>query len=136
MRRRRVPPNAHTYSTIVDALVRRGDVGGAEAVVDEMREDGVEPTAVTYNTLLKSCVSNRADESATGDSASRDSPETSPMSSSKGGDDAASTSSSREETERVNLDRARRVLESMRAAGVDTTVVTYNTLIDLSLIHI
>lgn len=129
MKRRRVPPNAHTYSTIVDALVRRGDVGGADAVVEEMREDGVEPTAVTYNTLLKSCVSNRADESATGDSASRDSPETSPMSSSKGGDDA-STTSSREETERVNLDRARRVLESMRAAGVDTTVVTYNTLID------
>ena len=52
------------------------------------------------------------------------------MSSSKGGDDASTTSSSREETERVNLDRARRVLESMRAAGVDTTVVTYNTLID------
>ena len=129
MKRRRVPPNAHTYSTIVDALVRRGDVGGADAVVEEMRENGVEPTAVTYNTLLKSCVSNRADESATGDSASRDSPETSPMSSSKGGDDA-STTSSREETERVNLDRARRVLESMRAAGVDTTVVTYNTLID------
>lgn len=131
MRRRSVPPNAHTYSTIVDALVRRGDVGGAEAVVEAMREDGVEPTAVTYNTLLKSCVSNRADESIATDSASRDSPETSPMSSSKGGDDAASTtSSSREETERVNLDRARRVLESMRAAGVDTTVVTYNTLID------
>ena len=130
MRRRRVPPNAHTYSTIVDALVRRGDVGGAEAVVEEMREDGVEPTAVTYNTLLKSCVSNRADESIATDSASRDSSETSPMSSSKGSNDAASTSSSREETERVNLDRARRVLESMRAAGVDTTVVTYNTLID------
>ena len=131
MRRRSVPPNAHTYSTIVDALVRRGDVGGAEAVVEAMREDGVEPTAVTYNTLLKSCVSNRADESIATDSASRDSPETSPMSSSKGVDDAASTtSSSREETERVNLDRARRVLESMRAAGVDTTVVTYNTLID------
>ena len=130
MRRCRVPPNAHTYSTIVDALVRRGDVGGAEAVVEEMREDGVEPTAVTYNTLLKSCVSNRVDESIATDSASRDSSETSPMSSSKGGDDAASTSSSREETERVNLDRARRVLESMRAAGVDTTVVTYNTLID------
>ena len=130
MKRRRVPPNAHTYSTIVDALVRRGDVGGAEAVVEEMREDGVEPTAVTYNTLLKSCVSNRVDETnSTMDSASRDSPETSPMSSSKGGDDA-STTSSREETERVNLDRARRVLESMRAAGVDTTVVTYNTLID------
>ena len=127
MRRRRVPPNAHTYSTIVDALVRRGDVGGAEAVVEEMREDGVEPTAVTYNTLLKSCVSNRSDETnSTMDSASRDSrdsPETT-------GSSEASTSSSREETERVNLDRARRVLESMRAAGVDTTVVTYNTLID------
>ena len=130
MRRRRVPPNAHTYSTIVDALVRRGDVGGAEAVVEEMREDGVEPTAVTYNTLLKSCVSNRVDEKeSTMDSTSVSSP-TSPMTSSKGGDDASSTSSSREETERVNLDRARRVLESMRAAGVDTTVVTYNTLID------
>ena len=127
MRRHRVPPNAHTYSTIVDALVRRGDVGGAEAVVEEMREDGVEPTAVTYNTLLKSCVSNRSDETnSTMDSASRDSrdsPETT-------GSSEASTSSSREETERVNLDRARRVLESMRAAGVDTTVVTYNTLID------
>ena len=127
MRRRSVPPNAHTYSTIVDALVRRGDVGGAEAVVEAMREDGVEPTAVTYNTLLKSCVSNRVDEKeSTMDSTSVSSP-TSPMTSSKGGDDASSTSSSREETERVNLDRARRVLESMRAAGVDTTVVTYNT---------
>ena len=31
---------------------------------------------------------------------------------------------------RQNLDRARRVLESMRAAGIETTVVTYNTLID------
>ena len=48
----------------------------------------------------------------------------------EGRNDASTTSSSREETERVNLDRARRVLESMRAAGVDTTVVTYNTLID------
>ena len=95
--------------------------------MEEMREDGVEPTAVTYNTLLKSCVSNRVDETnSTMDSASRDSrdsPETT-------GSSEASTSSSREETERVNLDRARRVLESMRAAGVDTTVVTYNTLID------
>lgn len=47
-------------------------------------------------------------------------------SSSASGASSASSSSSSSS----NLEEARRVLESMRAAGVDATVVTYNTLID------
>ena len=134
-----VSPNAHTYSTIVDGLVRVGDVARAEALVETMRVNGVEPTAVTYNTLLKSCVfgadsQGKHTQGGNTDGGARGAVPSSGDSSSVGvldGDaDAARTKPDGPTADRANLERARRVLESMRAAGIETTVVTYNTLID------
>lgn len=134
-----VSPNAHTYSTIVDGLVRVGDVARAEALVEEMRANGVQPTAVTYNTLLKSCVfgdsQSRKDGGKTDGARGADSFSSSAgvQSSSVGvldGDADAVAKPPDGNADRANLERARRVLESMRAAGIETTVVTYNTLID------
>ena len=127
-----VSPNAHTYSTIVDGLVRVGDVARAEALVDDMRANGVEPTAVTYNTLLKSCVSGDSHLSRVGEKTDGGASNAGARGSTVGVPDGDGDAAAKPDgtADRANLDRARRVLESMRAAGIETTVVTYNTLID------
>lgn len=45
--------NVWVYSCMVAALVRRLDVAGALCMVDTMREDGVTPNTVVFNTLLQ-----------------------------------------------------------------------------------
>ena len=141
MRADGVAPNAHTYSTIVDGLVRAGDAAAAESALREMKANGVEPTAVTYNTLLKSCVAGvtPADALRGGRDGSNSSTGFEAV---ERGDDGSNSIETTTDRDRLNpppgadadasaaLNRARRVLESMRASGVSTTVVTYNTLID------
>jgi len=108
-----VAPNCHTYTVAVDGLVSRGDARltlEAERFVRDMRAAGIQPSAVTYNCLLKSCVGAGTSSSSLLDSM-----------------DVERVSS---ESPRDRLRRAERVLREMREDGVATTVVTYNTLID------
>ena len=77
----------------------------------DMRVAGIQPSAVTYNCLLKSCVASGSP---------RDSSDTS-----ESIDDVTVSI----ESPRDRLRRAERVLREMREDGVATTVVTYNTLI-------
>ena len=151
-----VTPNAHTYTVVVDGLVSFGDAQTAESVVQEMRIAGVEPTAVTYNCLLRRVkaggggaavgdddTSTRDDDSgkesregATGNTASTTGTAASTIgtTASTTGTTAATTTTTTtprpSESPRVRLARAKRVLAEMREFGVATTVVTFNTLID------
>ena len=151
-----VTPNAHTYTVVVDGLVSFGDAQTAESVVQEMRIAGVEPTAVTYNCLLRRVkaggggagvgdddTSTRDDDSgkesregATGNTASTTGTTASTIgtTASTTGATAATTTTTTtprpSESPRVRLARAKRVLAEMREFGVATTVVTFNTLID------
>jgi len=125
-----VSPNAHTYSTIVDGLVRVGDVARAEALVETMRVNGVEPTAVTYNTLLKSCVFGADSQGKHTQGGNTDGGAGDFSVGVLDGNADAAAKPDGTADQHANLERARRVLESMRAAGIETTVVTYNTLID------
>lgn len=118
MREAGCAPNAHTYTAIVDGFARAGNPAGAEATVDAMRADGVAPTAVTFNALLKAYT--RREES--GKDANIDVNIDANLDEDGDVDSPAPPA--------PNLEDVRRVLESMRAAGVDATVVTYNTLID------
>ena len=116
MREAGCAPNAHTYTAIVDGFARAGNPVGAEATVDAMRADGVAPTAVTFNALLKAYT--RREESGKEGHVDDD------------GDVHVDGDVDSPSPNSPNLEDVRRVLESMRAAGVDATVVTYNTLID------
>ena len=116
MREAGCAPNAHTYTAIVDGFARAGNPAGAEATVDAMRADGVAPTAVTFNALLKAYT--RREESGKEGYVDED------------GDVHLDGDVDSSAPNSPNLEDVRRVLESMRAAGVDATVVTYNTLID------
>lgn len=60
MKASQVQRNAWVYSSMVAALVRRGDVQGAQAMVEAMREDGVKPTTVVFNTLLQAYADSEA----------------------------------------------------------------------------
>ncbi len=48
-----VARNAWVYSGLVASHVRRRDLQGARQLLDAMREDGVVPNTVVYNTLLQ-----------------------------------------------------------------------------------
>jgi pentatricopeptide repeat protein len=119
-----------------------------------MRADGVEPTAVTYNTLLKSCVAGMTPRDKNGKVVNVNNNNNNGVKAnfndndtleaevrSAEGDEVTEVTSSSSNSGGPVLDsggpalhsglaRARRVLEAMRAEGVSTTVVTYNTLID------
>ena len=105
MRNDGVELNCHTYTVAVNGLVGAGDARltlEAERFVRDMRgKAGIEPSAVTYNCLLKGVLRTDFDKIESG------------VRRSNGG-----------------FERAERVVEEMRAFGVSPTVVTYNTLID------
>ena len=46
------PFTSQAYTTMIRACVRSGDVERALSFMDEMIEMGVQPTVVTYNTVL------------------------------------------------------------------------------------
>lgn len=48
-----VEPNVFTYSALINACVRGGDLTRAWAFVEEMRAAGIAPNEVTWTTLLK-----------------------------------------------------------------------------------
>lgn len=50
-------PDASTFNTLLKACMRGRDVRRAELALSWMREDGVPPDSVTYNTLIKVIVS-------------------------------------------------------------------------------
>lgn len=45
--------SVHTYTSIINAQVRSGEIGAAERYMDMMREAGLKPNVVTYTALLK-----------------------------------------------------------------------------------
>jgi len=55
MRKAGSPPDAFTYSALVDACAQRGDTAAAFTVVAEMRAAGVEPNAHTMSSLVFAC---------------------------------------------------------------------------------
>lgn len=55
MREAGCPPDAFTYSALVDACAQRGDVAAAFTVVAEMRAAGVAPNAHTMSSLVFAC---------------------------------------------------------------------------------
>ena len=42
-----------TYSTLIDGCVRKGKLDTGKALLSEMMAAGVQPNAVTYNTLMR-----------------------------------------------------------------------------------
>jgi pentatricopeptide repeat protein len=47
--------DAPVYNTLIDACAEAGDVSRALETLQSMREDGVEPTSITYTSLIKAC---------------------------------------------------------------------------------
>ena len=45
--------SVHTYTSIINAHVRSGEIAVAEEYLARMRKDGLAPNVVTYTTLLK-----------------------------------------------------------------------------------
>ncbi|KRG90304.1 hypothetical protein GLYMA_20G081700v4, partial [Glycine max] len=52
----RVDIGVQSLTIVVDVLCRRGEVGRAKELMNEMAARGVVPTVFTYNTLLNACV--------------------------------------------------------------------------------
>eukprot|EP00241_Pyramimonas_parkeae_P001222 CAMPEP_0114249334 /NCGR_PEP_ID=MMETSP0058-20121206/14085_1 /TAXON_ID=36894 /ORGANISM="Pyramimonas parkeae, CCMP726" /LENGTH=585 /DNA_ID=CAMNT_0001362869 /DNA_START=209 /DNA_END=1966 /DNA_ORIENTATION=- len=53
MRAARVPPDAYTFNTLLDACARQGSVAHAKEVYLEMQAAGVDPDVFTFNTLIQ-----------------------------------------------------------------------------------
>jgi pentatricopeptide repeat protein len=49
---RHPPPSVHTWSILINGLMFHREADKAERVMEIMRENGVEPSLVTYNTLI------------------------------------------------------------------------------------
>ncbi|KAJ9142239.1 hypothetical protein NKR19_g7296 [Coniochaeta hoffmannii] len=49
---RHPPPSVHTWSILINGLMFHREADRAERVVELMQENGVEPSIVTYNTLI------------------------------------------------------------------------------------
>lgn len=47
--------DAPVYNTLIDACAEAGDVSRALETLQSMREDGIEPTSITYTSLIKAC---------------------------------------------------------------------------------
>merc|ERR1719454_296591 len=49
-------PNVQCFNAVINAHAKQGDISKAAAVVEEMREAGVDGDTITYNTMIDACV--------------------------------------------------------------------------------
>lgn len=60
-----VVPNVFTYTSIISAYAKGGDVSKAEFFVDEMRKKGVKPNFYTYSSLISAYAKSNVKDSVT-----------------------------------------------------------------------
>ncbi len=53
-------PDTYSYNTVMSALVREGRIVDAEAMIDSMREVGVNPDVTAYNTIIYAWIKSGA----------------------------------------------------------------------------
>lgn len=49
------PPDVYSYTSVIDACAKSGELGSALEVLEDMRRAGVSPSLVTFNTLIFRC---------------------------------------------------------------------------------
>lgn len=52
---RLLPPDVYSYTSVIDACAKAGELERALEVFEEMRRFGVSPSLVTFNTLISAC---------------------------------------------------------------------------------
>ena len=96
-----IVPDVISYNTVIHCLAQSGRVVDAEILLDQMKEAGVHPNQITYNTLLAT-YTNR-----------------------KGGKNRSRGS------HRIDTNAAERLFEKMRKdSNITKDAVTYNTMLD------
>jgi pentatricopeptide repeat protein len=117
-----VKPNAVTYNTLADGLVKKGDMARAQDVVERMAKAGVQPDDVTYNTLAAGWV-KKGDMARAQDVLER-------MAKASVQPDVVTwTTLADGWVKKGDMARAQDVVERMAKAGVQPDEVTYCTLI-------
>ncbi|KAL0299126.1 UNVERIFIED_CONTAM: Pentatricopeptide repeat-containing protein, chloroplastic [Sesamum radiatum] len=106
MRAQNIPRNTFIYNILIDGWARRGDVWEAADLMQQMRQEGVQPDIHTYTSFINACC--------------------------KAGDMMVKFSTARARVVSPSEsfhERAMRTIEEMEAVGVKANVKTYTTLI-------